>query len=148
MHFPRKPIVITARNPGHGSVPTNKYVPERFSKQKRDALKTQSDLRVCLEGVSVPKETPQSGEEVVSNAAAFGMSGNTSPKRCAKFKKIVAKEIREEGRGRQPQGITREQGKGRNWGSWGADNRRKIRSSQFPLASIISSPCFSKAFPD
>ena len=34
--FPRKPIVITARNPGHGSVRTNKYVPETFSKQKGD----------------------------------------------------------------------------------------------------------------
>lgn len=60
-------------------------------------------------------ETAQSGEEVVSNAAAFGISGNTSPKRCATFQKIAAKEIREEGRGRKPQGITTEQqGKGRN----------------------------------
>jgi len=108
MHFPRKAIVISATNPGHGSDRTKKYVPQTFFKQKGDGLKTQSDLRVCL-------ETAQSGEEVVSNVAAFGMSGNTSPKRCATFQKLAAKEIREEGRGRKPQGITTEQqGKGRN----------------------------------
>ena len=100
--------MISATNPGHGSDRTKKYVPQTFFKQKGDGLKTQSDLRVCL-------ETAQSGEEVVSNVAAFGMSGNTSPKRCATFQKLAAKEIREEGRGRKPQGITTEQqGKGRN----------------------------------
>lgn len=81
--------------------------------QSGDGLKTQLPLSMlgCL---SVPKETAQLGEEVVSNAAAIRMSRNTPPKHCSTFKKIAANKTREEGWGRKLQGITRQKGWGEN----------------------------------